>query len=44
MYLVNPNGEFVDYYGQNRNAKEISSSIIINIAKYNQLNKSGWFS
>ena len=27
MYLINPNGEFVDYYGRNKNAKEVSSAI-----------------
>lgn len=43
MYLVNPQGEFVDYYGQNRDADEISDSIRINVAKYNQVHKGGWF-
>lgn len=43
MYLVNPEGEFVDYYGQNRNAKEIANSIIFNIVKYNKLNNKSWF-
>ncbi|XP_078426853.1 protein SCO1 homolog, mitochondrial-like [Cetorhinus maximus] len=27
MYLVGPNGEFLEYYGQNKNSAEISSSI-----------------
>lgn len=45
MYLVNPDGEFVDYYGQNKNYSEISSSIKMNMFKYNQLKKgSSWFS
>ncbi|KAF4529315.1 hypothetical protein B566_EDAN011409 [Ephemera danica] len=43
MYLVNPDGEFVDYYGQNRNANEISSSIQIQAKKYEKLNNPSWF-
>ncbi|XP_067005024.2 protein SCO1 homolog, mitochondrial [Anabrus simplex] len=43
LYLVNPDGEFVDYYGQNRKADEVSASILINMMKYNQLKKSSWF-
>ncbi|CAH1102576.1 unnamed protein product [Psylliodes chrysocephalus] len=39
MYLVNPDGEFVDYYGQNRSASEISTSIRVNVLKYNQAHK-----
>lgn len=44
IYLVNPDGEFVDYYGQNRNSEAITNSVLINVAKYNSLNKKGWFS
>ncbi|XP_026462010.1 protein SCO1 homolog, mitochondrial-like [Ctenocephalides felis] len=44
QYLVNPDGEFVDYYGQNKTAEEVTNSILVNIAKYNQINKPGWFS
>jgi protein SCO1/2 len=42
MYLVNPDGEFVDYYGQNRQVEEITASIRVNMAKWDQLHSS-WF-
>ncbi|KAM7354138.1 synthesis of cytochrome c oxidase [Cochliomyia hominivorax] len=44
MYLVNPDGEFVDYYGQNRDKDQCVSSILMNVAKWNALNKKSWFS
>lgn len=34
MYLLNPDGEFVDYYGQNKLAKEIVASITVHMVKY----------
>lgn len=34
MYLINPDGEFVDYYGQNKNPGQISSSIALHMKKY----------
>lgn len=43
MYLVDPNGQFVDYYGQNRDKEQVKNSIIINQAKYKQMNKKSWF-
>jgi len=43
MYLVDPDGEFVDYYGQNRNREQVTTSIAVNILKYDQLNKKAWF-
>lgn len=43
MYLINPDGEFVDYYGQNRTREQVTSSILVNMAKYKQLNSKSWF-
>ncbi|KAG6453055.1 protein SCO1 homolog, mitochondrial [Manduca sexta] len=43
IYLVDPDGEFVDYYGQNRNAKEIHESMLVNIQKYEVAKKKSWF-
>lgn len=43
IYLVNPDGEFVDYYGQNRNAKEIYDSMLMNIRKFYETKKGSWF-
>jgi protein SCO1/2 len=42
MYLVNPDGEFVDYFGQNRQVEEITTSIRVNMAKWDQLHNT-WF-
>lgn len=44
MYLVNPDGEFVDYYGQTRKKEDVKSSIMVNMTKYDKLHKKGWFS
>ncbi|XP_045495115.1 protein SCO1 homolog, mitochondrial [Colias croceus] len=43
IYLVNPDGEFVDYYGQNRNAKEIHDSMLVNIQKFEAAKNKSWF-
>lgn len=43
-YLVNPDGEFVDYYGQNKTADEVTASIAVNMKKYEELNKKGLLS
>jgi protein SCO1 len=43
IYLINPDGEFVDYYGQNRTKEQVVSSIMVNMAKWAQLNKKSWF-
>ena len=34
MYLINPAGEFTDYYGQYKTAQEISSGISVHLAKW----------
>ncbi|XP_070207393.1 protein SCO1 homolog, mitochondrial-like isoform X2 [Littorina saxatilis] len=34
MYLINPEGNFVDYFGQNKNADEISSSVALHMKKF----------
>lgn len=44
MYLVNPDGEFVDYYGQSRDKDQVTDSILVNMTKWAQLQKKSWFS
>ncbi|XP_035417795.2 protein SCO1 homolog, mitochondrial [Cygnus atratus] len=34
MYLLGPDGDFVDYYGQNKRSAEISASIAAHMRKY----------
>ncbi|KAM9515663.1 protein SCO1 homolog, mitochondrial [Guaruba guarouba] len=34
MYLLGPDGDFVDYYGQNKKSTEISASIAAHMRKY----------
>ncbi|XP_048101215.1 protein SCO1 homolog, mitochondrial isoform X2 [Alosa alosa] len=36
MYLVGPDGDFVEYFGQNKKSGEISSSIASHMRKYRQ--------
>ncbi|XP_062551085.1 protein SCO1 homolog, mitochondrial [Armigeres subalbatus] len=43
MYLVDPNGQFVDYYGQDRNKEQVKFSIVINMTKFKQMTKKSWF-
>jgi len=42
IYLIDPDGNFVDYYGQTKNVEQIVDSIRIRIAKYESA-KSKWF-
>ncbi|KAG1655789.1 Protein SCO1, mitochondrial [Nymphon striatum] len=37
IYLVDPDGEFVDYYGQYKTSDEIASGVQLNMLKYNDL-------
>uniref|UniRef100_A0A1B0CFK1 Thioredoxin domain-containing protein n=1 Tax=Lutzomyia longipalpis TaxID=7200 RepID=A0A1B0CFK1_LUTLO len=43
IYLVDPNGEFVDYYGQTMGVDQITTSILVNMAKFKQMNEKSWF-
>ncbi|XP_074654996.1 protein SCO1 homolog, mitochondrial-like [Tubulanus polymorphus] len=38
MYLVNPDGKFTDYYGQNKTDNEIVSNVMMHMQRYQQLN------
>ncbi|XP_069510599.1 protein SCO1 homolog, mitochondrial [Ambystoma mexicanum] len=41
MYLIGPDGEFLDYYGQNKKNAEISASIASHMRKFKQNKMSG---
>jgi protein SCO1/2 len=43
MYLIDPEGNFVDYYGQNKTAEEIATAAAIHISsfKYGENNDKG---
>ncbi|XP_043463353.1 protein SCO1 homolog, mitochondrial [Leptopilina heterotoma] len=41
IYLVDPDGLFLDYYGQTHTANQIVNSVIINQAKYDKIKKDG---
>lgn len=39
VYLVNPEGEFVDYYGQTKDVDTITTSVILHMGKFEAANK-----
>ena len=39
MYLINPDGEFIDYYGQNKKPSEIVNNIMLHMSKYKYIKK-----
>lgn len=41
MYLVDPDGNFIDYYGNNRKADEIVDVIATKALKYDYGNRKG---
>ncbi|XP_037075572.1 protein SCO1 homolog, mitochondrial-like isoform X2 [Pollicipes pollicipes] len=43
MYLIDPEGQFVDYYGQTKTADEVAASVLVNMAKYNKLKKGSFW-
>lgn len=44
LYLVDPNGHFIDYYGRSKTSEEIITSVHVNIGKWETLHKpKKWF-
>lgn len=44
LYLIDPKGEFVEYFGQNKTRPTIVDEIHICIAKFKAKNQTGFFS
>jgi len=44
VYLLDPEGQFVDYYGQTKNKEMISNSVLLHMAKFNSRKSQGLFS
>lgn len=42
MYLLNPEGEFIDYYGQNKTDEEVAGGIAAHMRKYKKLKAIWW--
>lgn len=43
IYLVDPEGGFVDYFGQTHDVNRIVTSVLINKAKYESMHEKTWF-
>lgn len=43
IYLVDPNGEFVDYYMRGKTREEITASVLSNKRKWELLQEQGWW-
>ena len=39
IYLIDPEGGFVDYYGQTKDAEHISTAVLLQMKKYEQIQK-----
>lgn len=42
MYLIDAEGQFVDYYGQNKTAEEVANGIILSMAKNRAIKSKNW--
>ncbi len=40
---MDPDGQFVDYFGQNRTVEEVVAAIKLQMIKYDKLKNPGWF-
>lgn len=43
MYLINPDGDFVDYYGQTRDAEMVANAVLINMRKFKKTKTGSWW-
>ena len=44
VYLINPDGEFVDYYGQTKDKDQIVTSTMLHMARFQSEKSGGLFS